>query len=81
MSLFRSEEMGYYNLILPHESVWEILNELGEVGVLQFVDQNISTPHLRSEPIIEYIRRCEGMQKKLGFIEHEMKQFKKPVMK
>ena len=26
MSLFRSEKMGLYNLIMPYESAWHILN-------------------------------------------------------
>ena len=26
MSLFRSEKMGLYNLIMPYESAWNILN-------------------------------------------------------
>jgi len=31
--------MGYYNLIMPRESAWEILNELGSRGNIQFEDQ------------------------------------------
>ena len=69
MSLFRSEVMGYYNLILPHESVWEILNELGELGVLQFVDLNANCPKNRPGPIIEYIRRCQDIEAKLKYVE------------
>jgi len=26
MSYFRSREMGYYNLIIPRESAWEVMN-------------------------------------------------------
>ena len=39
MSLFRSEEMGYYDLIMPKESAWEILNEIGELDAVHFLDQ------------------------------------------
>jgi len=37
--MFRSQKMGYYNLIMPRESAWEILNELGKKGRIQFEDQ------------------------------------------
>lgn len=36
--LFRSETMGYYNLVMPRESAWEILDEIGSHGSLHFVD-------------------------------------------
>jgi len=29
MSLFRSEKMGCFDLIMPRESAWEIMNEIG----------------------------------------------------
>jgi len=32
MSMFRSESMGYFNIVMPRESAWEILNELGDVN-------------------------------------------------
>ena len=31
---FRSKTMGYYKLIMPRESAWEILNELGELNCI-----------------------------------------------
>ncbi len=42
MSLFRSETMGFYHLILPSESSWDILNELGRLNLLHFIDLNIN---------------------------------------
>lgn len=29
MSLLRSDVMGYYNIIIPRESAWEVMNVLG----------------------------------------------------
>lgn len=40
MGLLRSETMGYYSLIIPHESAWVVLNELGKQKALHFVDLN-----------------------------------------
>lgn len=42
MGLLRSEEMGFYNLILQGDAAWIILNELGKLSVLQFVDVKIT---------------------------------------
>ncbi len=44
--MFRSRTMGYYQVILPHESAWEILNELGELDCLHFVDHDPLKPAL-----------------------------------
>jgi len=38
MSLLRSEKMGFYNLIMPKESAIDILDALGSVTLLQFID-------------------------------------------
>ncbi len=40
MNFFRSETMGLYHLILPSESSWNILNELGNLSLLHFIDLN-----------------------------------------
>ena len=34
MGIFRSEEMAYYNLMMPSESSYEIMNELGNLGCI-----------------------------------------------
>ena len=38
--IFRSKTMGYYNLVMPRESSWEILNEIGNLDSLHFIDQS-----------------------------------------
>jgi V-type H+-transporting ATPase subunit a len=37
-SFYRSTEMGYYNLVIPHESAWLVMNELAELDCLHFDD-------------------------------------------
>jgi len=36
--MFRSEEMGCYNLSIPSEDEYPILSKLGELGYVEFVD-------------------------------------------
>jgi hypothetical protein len=38
--MFRSETVGYYHLLIPNESAWEILNEIGNLSAIDFVDLN-----------------------------------------
>lgn len=38
MGLLRSEEMGYYNIIMAWESAYNIMSELGGVESIQLVD-------------------------------------------
>ena len=44
MSLFRSERMGYYHIAMSSESAWEILNDLGQIDSVQFIDMNPGEP-------------------------------------
>jgi len=52
--------MGYYNIIMPAESAWEIINLLGELGSVEFADL-LSDEFLLNRPFISNIKRCEEM--------------------
>lgn len=76
---FRSEDIDYYNLIMPRENAWEILNELGELDALHFVENESGANF--SKPFANFIKRCEEVNSKLSFIEEQMKKFNKPIIK
>jgi len=40
MNIFRSEEIRFYNLVIPREGAWEILDQLGELSSIHFVSQD-----------------------------------------
>lgn len=80
MSLFRSEIMSYCNLVLPRENAWEILNELGELSALHFVDQDPNSAFF-SRPFSNFIRRCDDLRLKIDYIESQMKIFSKNIKK
>lgn len=44
MSLFRSQEMEFYNLIVPRESAWDVMNALGYFDIVHFVDYDPLLP-------------------------------------
>ena len=41
MSIFRSERMSLWQLILQNESAYQSLSEMGELGIIQFRDVSL----------------------------------------
>lgn len=78
MSLFRSERMGYYNIVMSRENAWDIMNEIGELGVVQFVDLN-EHEQILTRPYSSQIKRCEDLELKIQAIEQAMIRFSKPI--
>ncbi len=77
--MFRSEKMGFYDLVMPRESAWEILNELGEISALHFVDYDPENSAQFLRPFSNQIKRCEEALQKLSLIEVEMKRHNKDI--
>lgn len=48
--------MGYYKLIIPRESAWNVMNELAELDCIHFVDYDSAMP-LINRPFANYIKR------------------------
>ena len=70
MSILRSEDMGYFTLFMPHESAWAVLNQIGKIGALQFVDLNVNQS-VFNRPYAAYVKRCDEVERRLKFIENE----------
>ncbi|KAM4675758.1 V-type proton ATPase 116 kDa subunit a 4-like [Discoglossus pictus] len=70
-SLFRSEEMCLSHLFLQVDAGYCCIAELGELGMVQFRDLNDCVNSFQRKFVNE-IRRCEGMERILRFLECEM---------
>ncbi|CAH2276512.1 V-type proton ATPase 116 kDa subunit a isoform X1 [Pelobates cultripes] len=70
-SLFRSEEMCLTQLFLQVEAGYSCIAELGELGLAQFRDLNVSVNNFQRRYVNE-VRRCEAMERILRFLESEM---------
>ena len=68
--LFRSEPMSRCQLILQSESAYNCISELGELGVVQFVDLNPDVSAFQRKFVGE-VKRCEEMERKLRYIQRE----------
>lgn len=40
MGLFRSEDMSLYEITIPKDNAWDIMNELGNLNCIHFMDLN-----------------------------------------
>ncbi|XP_054724797.1 V-type proton ATPase 116 kDa subunit a 1-like isoform X2 [Uloborus diversus] len=71
-SLFRSEEMTLCQLFLQSEAAYACVSELGELGLVQFRDLNPDVNAFQRKFVNE-VRRCDEMERKLRFLEKEIK--------
>lgn len=70
-SMFRSEPMKLYQMILVKEAAFECVAELGKQGNVQFIDLNAKLS-LYSRSFVKQMRRCEEMERKLRFLEKQV---------
>ena len=79
MGFFRSEDMSLYEITVPKDNCWDIMNELGNLNNMHFIDLN------RDEQVFNlqyapFIKRCEETEKKIEFIELEWKRHGVPML-
>ena len=67
MGILRSEEMQYFTMLLPLESAWHLMNYLGRIHALQFIDMNKSDK-VFSRSQASYIMLCDEIERRLRFI-------------
>ncbi|XP_077863927.1 V-type proton ATPase 116 kDa subunit a 1-like, partial [Saccoglossus kowalevskii] len=77
-SLFRSEKMTLAQLFLQSEAAYACVSELGELGLVQFRDLNPDVAAFQKKFVNE-VRRCDEMERKLRFLEGEIKKAKIPI--
>ncbi|XP_076042466.1 V-type ATPase subunit a family protein Vha100-1 isoform X2 [Oratosquilla oratoria] len=71
-SIFRSEMMNLCQLFLSSEAAYNCVSELGEIGLVQFRDLNPDVNAFQRKFVHE-VRRCEEMDRKLRYLEKEIK--------
>lgn len=78
MSTLRSEDMGLYILSLEKGSAWEVMNSLGKLTCLQFIDSNAKEQvyHL---PYSSVVYRCDEALKKIRYIEQLCDRYNKRI--
>lgn len=76
--MFRSEEMALAQLFIQPEAAYQSISELGETGSVQFRDLNENVNAFQRKFVNE-VRRCDEMERKLRYIEREVKKDNVPI--
>lgn len=77
-SLFRGEELCLAQLFLQSGSAYDCISELGETGLVEFRDLNPSVNSFQRKFVNE-IKRCEEMERILGYLLREIKKADIPL--
>ncbi|KAL1506096.1 hypothetical protein ABEB36_005524 [Hypothenemus hampei] len=71
-TMFRSEQMALAQLFIQPEAAYFAVSEIGENGCVQFRDLNKEVNVFQRKFVTE-VRRCDELERKLRFIESEVK--------
>ncbi|XP_048875565.1 V-type proton ATPase 116 kDa subunit a 2 [Brienomyrus brachyistius] len=77
-SPFRSEEMCLAQLFLQSGSAYDCISELGELALVEFRDLNPTVSSFQRKFVGE-IKRCEEMERILGYLLREIRKASIPV--
>ncbi|XP_011135525.1 V-type proton ATPase 116 kDa subunit a [Harpegnathos saltator] len=77
-AMFRSEDMALCQLFIQPEAAYLSVSELGETGTVQFRDLNGDVNYFQRKFVNE-VRRCDEMERKLRYIEAEVKKDGVPI--
>ncbi|CAF0953209.1 unnamed protein product [Adineta steineri] len=77
-NIFRSEEMTLCQLYLQPDAAYSCISELGELGIVQFRDLNPNVNAFQRKFVNE-VRQCEEMERKIRFLESEIKSDEIPI--
>ena len=73
MGLFRSEEMRLYQMTVPKDNAWNVVNKFGDMGQAQFIDLNKDeTPY--NLPYTAQVKACEEAERKLAYLREQCNQ-------
>ncbi|CAJ0604918.1 unnamed protein product [Cylicocyclus nassatus] len=70
-SIYRSEVMSLCQIFLQTDSAYQCVAELGELGLVQFLDLN-EEMNAYQRKFVNEIRRCDEMERKLKYIQDEV---------
>ena len=64
--LFRSQTMSYGQLMIPKQMVFETIEKIGELGIVQFIDLNQHEMSFK-RMFSKEIKQCEEIERKIRF--------------
>lgn len=67
MSIFRSQDMFLYKLVLAKDNEKAIFSILGNRNIAQFINMN-EKEQIFNLPYIDLIKRCEETERKVSYL-------------
>lgn len=62
-SFYRSDSISHYNLVIPKESAWDVMNKLGTppiiLGQTKLIHVVPNSSPLLSKPFFAQVKRCD----------------------
>lgn len=72
MGLFRSEDMSLYEISIPKDNAWDIMNVLGKLNAIHFVELNTHEQPFNLT-FVNWVKRCDDTLRRISFIKEECK--------
>ena len=79
-TLFRSRHMQRVQLFMQIEAAHDTVDELGKVGLVQFVDMNPKV-NAFSRNFVNDVKRCDELERKLRYFEDQLRRNNFPLPK
>lgn len=80
MGIFRSEDMTLFQIRVPKDDAWDVMNQLGVLDVAHFINLNKGEQPFNL-PYANQIKRCEETERRLLYILGQCKGLGVPVNK
>lgn len=80
MGLFRSEDMSLYEISVPKDNAWDIMNTLGGLDALHFIDLN-SDEQPFNLTFASWVKRCDDTLRKISLIKEECRRLEVDLKK
>ena len=80
MGIFRSEDMTLFQLRVPKDDAWDVINQLGELDVAHFINLNKNEQPFNL-PYANQIKRCEETERRIQYIMGQCKRMGVPINK
>ena len=77
--IFRSEDMSYFDLEFPTENYWDVIESVGTLQTVHFMDCNLNVP-FGSRPFSTRMNQCTELEEKINTIEKVCQQFHKTII-
>jgi len=79
-TFYRSDAMSYVQFYIPNEVAKYVVSEIGEIGLVQFIDLNRNVSAFQ-KAYVQEIRKCDEMERQIRFLRSQINKENLPKVK